>query len=100
MEVIADYAANLTPAQLHEFAARLDPDDLAVLEEALGRRFALGWRAHPAAMMRHLQPGTFETFKYTELLSRKFVQLDDGSDPFQIWNLPAQYGKSLYAQWG
>lgn len=89
----------LPPAELEAFAARLDPDDLSLLEAAIQRVTASGWRAHPAAMAQFLDP-TYRRPPYVDLLSTKFREAADGVSTRQIWNLPGRYGKSTLIQWG
>lgn len=90
----------MTPEQLTDFAASLGPDDMALLEQVVADLSAEHWRADPARMGHHLDPQHIELYPYVQLLGRKWVQLEDGSDPYQVWLLPAQYGKSTLAQWG
>lgn len=85
--------------ELEAFAARLDPDDLSVLEAAIDRVTARGWRAHPAAMAQFLDP-TYRRPAFVDLLSTKFRAAADGESTRQIWNLPGRYGKSTLIQWG
>jgi hypothetical protein len=97
---LADILLAMTPAEVEAFAARLDPDDVAVLELALAHGAAVGWRADPATMAAHLDH-SFKTWRYVRLLSERFKAACDGTSKRQIWNLPARYGKSLVAsQWG
>lgn len=45
--------------------------------------------------------GALQPMAHTRLLSDKFVEAVRGDDPFQIWNLPAQHGKSnIASRWG
>lgn len=97
----------LTPAQLRTFAASLeDPDDVALLEEVVGamaadaERSAEGvvhWRSDPARMAVEFEPHTYKPHPYFLLLGEKFRELYEGTDPFQIWMVPAQHGKSAIA---
>lgn len=89
----------MAPEEVEAFARRLDPDDLSVLEAAIERVAAAGWRAHPAAMAEFLDP-TFRRPAYVDLLSTKFRDAADGTSTRQIWNLPGRYGKSTLVQWG
>ncbi len=96
-----------TPQQLSDFARRLNPDDLAELESVVAeidaeRHLAdeayaaarVPWRQNPALMAHHLEGSDYELYPYVEYLGHKARQLDTGEDPYQIWNLPSQYGKS------
>lgn len=82
--------------------------DMALAEQAIAyveqQRLgveALEWRATPATMMHHLTAGKKQMFPYVKLLGEKFVDAVEGRSVRQIWNLPAQYGKSTVAsQWG
>lgn len=87
--------------RLEAWLAGLPPEDVHVARQALARVTGSGWRASPATFGRRLLPaGTFEPYPYVQLLSDKFTQLEDGTDPFQIWTVPAQYGKSTMGQVG
>lgn len=105
----------LTPEQLRTFAASLDdPDDVAVLEEVLGglaseaERTAsslVHWRADPARMGHHLNPGRgpgqVTLWPYVVLMGEAFARISHADAGRLIVNLPAQYGKStLASQWG
>lgn len=88
--------------------AREHPENLELIERAIAEEMSIGWRATPATMAYHLDrvgaqpvPKPFENFRYSMLLGEKFVDAVEGRSPRQIWNLPAQYGKSaLASQWG
>lgn len=101
----------LTPDQLRTFAASLeDPDDLGLLEEVVGdlaaeaertSASAVHWRSDPARMAVEFEPHTYKPHPYFLLLGQKFRELYDGSDPYQIWMVPAQHGKSaISSQYG
>lgn len=103
--------SRLSPAQLRTFAASLeDPHDLALLEEVVGdmaaegeRQAAAGahWRGDPARMAVEFEPQTYKPHPYFLLLGRKFREFYDGTDPYQIWMVPAQHGKSaISSQYG
>lgn len=98
-QALADLAAELLqlePEALEAFVATVRPADRRLIEQALGRQQAIGWRADPVSMMAHFNPDwTIEP--YQRFLGRKFRQLFTGEDPYQIWNLPARYGKSTIA---
>lgn len=96
---VCQLVASMTPDEVEAFAARLDPDDLSILEGAIERVAAAGWRSHPAAMAQFLDP-TFRRPPYVDLLSGKFRDAADGISRRQIWNLPGRYGKSTLIQWG
>lgn len=98
-EDVCRLISSMTPEEVEAFAARLDPDDLSVLEAAIERVAAAGWRSHPAAMAEFLDP-TFRRPAYVDLLSTKFRDAADGISRRQIWNLPGRYGKSTLIQWG
>lgn len=92
------------PRLLADFAEGLDPEDLGMLERVVAD---LGehWRGDPVSTAAHLTKNEpagvrIDPYPYAQLLGRKWAQLDDGTDPYQIWNLPAQYGKSTVGQWG
>jgi predicted phage terminase large subunit-like protein len=89
----------LPPDELAAFAARLDPEDLSLLEAAAESVTAAGWRSHPAEMAGFLDP-TFRRPRHVDHLSRKFREAADGTSRRQIWNLPGRYGKSTIVQWG
>ncbi len=101
----------LTPDQLRTFAASLDdPNDVGLLEEVVGDLAAeaerstasqVHWRSDPARMAIHFEPTRFQPHPYFLYLGRKFRDLVDGSDPFQVWEVPAQHGKSsISSQYG
>jgi hypothetical protein len=81
--------------ELVGWLARLPGPARAVAERALARLTERGWRASPLAMGEHF--GELEPLAHTQLLSTKFVDAVNGRDPFQIWSLPPQHGKSLIA---
>lgn len=99
--------ARLTPDQLRTFAASLeDPADVALLEEVVGDMAAeaersdaslVHWRSDPAAMALHFEPNRFKPHPYFLYLGQKFRDLVSGADPFQVWEVPAQHGKSSIA---
>lgn len=95
-----------TPEQIRRFAASLEGEDLGLLEEVVAdmaaevEREAEGhvhWRSDPARMALHFEPETYQPHPYFMLLGRKFRELVDGTDPYQIWMVPAQHGKSSIA---
>lgn len=87
---------------LAEFLTTLSDDDMALAEDVLAHKFQVGWRSDPASMAHHLAGAKeIRLWRYTRLLSHKFTQLVDGTSKRQIWNMPARYGKSLWAsRWG
>lgn len=94
------------PHRLAAFARTLDPDDFAVLERVVADVSAeqeeraageVHWRADPARMACHFEPNLYKPHPYFLHLGRKYTQLIDGTDPFQIWMVPAQHGKSAIA---
>lgn len=96
----------MAPAELRRFAASLGPHDLALLEEVVSDMRSeteellageVHWRADPARMACHFDPRTYQPLPYFMLLGRKFKELTDGTDPYQIWMVPAQHGKSSIA---
>ncbi len=103
--------ARLTPDQLRTFAQSLDdPADVGLLEEVVGDLAAeaersaesvVHWRADPARMALHFEPKRFQPHPYFLYLGQKFRDLVTGADPFQVWEVPAQHGKSsLASQYG
>lgn len=94
---LADIVRTADPATLQRYAAGLDDDDLAMLEQTIAEITGEGWRAHPAAMAAHLTKGEsdeYQRWPYIELLSKSFAAGIRGEDPRQIWNIPSQYGKT------
>lgn len=96
-----------------QFAAGLEPDDLATFEQVIAdidaeraasdenyQASVVPWRQNPALMAHHLEGDAFTLYPHVALLGEKFRQLDSGEDRFQIWNLPPQYFKSTIAQRG
>lgn len=101
LDEVAAAVLGMTERQIEAWAQTLDPDALALVELALSRRAALGWRADPAALAAHLTAGRFKQWRYVRLLSAKFRQLVTGESKRQIWNVPSRYGKSLLgSRWG
>lgn len=96
---LADLVARMSPEELRGFALTLSPEDLSVLEDAVGRLTARGWRTHPAAMANQLTGGTYQRWAYIDYLSQKFVDAIEGRSPRQIWNLAPRYGKTGLLQW-
>lgn len=96
---LADLVVAMQPDELERFTAQLDPDDRRIIEQVMGERYAVGWRANPAAMANHFDQ-RFRVWRYIDLLSRKFVEAIDGTSPRQIWNLPGRYGKTSVLEWG
>lgn len=101
---LAEAALSLAPDELEAFASALDDDDLVLLEQTVGSRLATTWRGTPDAMAEHLtrhKPEPYQRWPFARLLGRKFAEAVEGISTRQIWNMPAQYGKSwLASQWG
>lgn len=58
-------------------------------------------RADPARMASFVTKGRYRLWKYNRILSQKFKDAAEGRSRFQIWNMPARYGKSFLAsKWG
>lgn len=88
-----------TPDQLRELMVRLDPADVGIVERVLADIARAGWRSSPFAMGH--QFGDLAPMPHTQFLSDRFVDAVHGDDSFQIWNVPAQHGKSRIAsRWG
>lgn len=102
LDALADKALELQARGLLQgWLDGLAPEDVAQVRAAMARRApAEAWRATPATMGHHLTPAEVELYPYVELLGRKFAELEDGTDPFQVWAVPAQYGKSSTVNWG
>lgn len=81
---------------LRAFLTTCRPGDQHLIERALARQQAVGWRADPVTFMAHFNP-SWTIYPYQRLLGRKFRELVTGEDPYQVWNLPARYGKSTIA---
>lgn len=96
-ERLRELVLRSSPAQLKAFASTLAGEDQAVLERVIGDLGAEHWRADPAHMALHFDAEKLQPHPYFLHLGRKFTQLVDGSDPFQIWMVPAQHGKSKIA---
>lgn len=98
---VADAVLAMSDRQIEAWCRTLDDESLQIVELALARRTALGWRADPAAMAAYLTAGKFRQWRYVRLLSEKFRQLVTGESKRQIWNLPSRMGKSeLGSRWG
>ena len=91
----------MSPEQLRRFAAGLDPDDLALLEQVVARVSDSGWRADPAGLAERLTGGAVKRWRYVALLSQAFVRAVEGESIRQVWMLPARYGKTnIASRWG
>ena len=97
---LAEAVLGMDPAELARFASGLSPEDLDVLELAVGRAADIGWRANPAVFAHELSGGEFRLWPYFVLLGERFRLAFDGDDPHQIWNMPSQYGKTSSLMWG
>jgi len=93
---VADRLVLLDGDKLRDLLPRLDRDDKRIIERVLADRARAGWRASPLSMAMRLDP-TIKPWPYARLLSDKFVDAVKGRSKRQIWNLPARYGKSLFA---
>lgn len=91
---LAELLTMMQPEQLEAFALQLDPHDRMLLEQAMSQHHGEGWRADPGTFAHHLEP-SFRLAPYVQLLASKFRQAVEGTNPRQIWNLPARLGKSL-----
>lgn len=99
-EDLRNLVRRMTPAQVVAFAASLDDEDLALLEQVVGDLSADAWRSTPDAMAAHLDR-TFTRWRYVRLLGEAFRRAVVGESKRQIWNLPARLGKStLASRWG
>jgi phage terminase large subunit-like protein len=81
----------------------VDPTTVALAVDMRERRIAEaqreGWRASPFTMARHLETAEeFAPYRFAEYLSDRFVDAVSGVAPLQVWNLPAQLGKSSVAR--
>lgn len=99
-EDLAALVLAMSPGQLDAFAATLDDDDLAMLEQVIGDRVATSWRSTPDAMAAHLTRGRIRRWRYVKLLGDAFARAVAGDAPRQVWNLPSRYGKSTMLRWG
>lgn len=97
---LAALAASMGPNRLRAWLATLGPEDLAVVEHALGRHSEIGWRSTPATLLAHLDDSYVADWRHIALLADSFVAAADGSGPANLlWTLPSQYGKTtLVAQ--
>lgn len=99
MERLARTLKRYTPEKLRAVIETLEDRDVAILERCIADLTKSGWRSSPYAMGH--QFGDLAPMAHTQFLSDRFVDAVDGVDPFQIWNVPAQHGKSLIAsRWG
>lgn len=92
---LADRLRDVDPAVVAAWIQTLPPGQLAVAEQLTAQITGEGWRSSPAAMALELAPESFTAFRYSLLLSERFVDAVEGRRKRQIWNLPARYGKSL-----
>lgn len=96
LDGVAQRLARLSSAQLNEVLSTLGNDDVRIIERAMAELTNAGFRSSPLAMAMALDP-TIQPYGYARLLSDKFVDAVRGRSTRQIWNLPARYGKSLWA---
>lgn len=100
LDAVAERLQKLSGEQLSEVLATLDRDDVRIVERAMAALTQMGFRSSPLAMAMRFDP-SIRAYPYTQLLSDKFVDAVRGRSTRQIWNLPARYGKSLWAsKWG
>lgn len=96
--------AAMTPDQLATYLERLDARSLAIAqqaqERALANQRAVGWRTNPATMAVHLEGDGYKDFRFSRYLAERFRDAVTGVAPFQIWNLPAQLGKTSIVKRG
>lgn len=97
---LATAVLGMSPKDRIIYLSTLEPDDLAVVEHAIGMLTGQGWRATPDAMAAHLDV-TYRRPPYIKILGDAYRRcvVEDGARI--IINLPARYGKSLCcSQWG
>lgn len=99
MTDLANLVDYLGPDRLEQFAATLNPDDLAVLEGVIAQRQATGWRSTPVTLLSRLVD-EYQPWRHLVLLADTFVDAVEGRGPSNLmWTLPSQYGKTtLIAQ--
>lgn len=94
----------MSPTDLAAYLARLDPRSLHIAKEAqeraLAERRMVGWRADPLSMALHLEGDAVRDFRFSRYLSERFRDAVTGVAPRQIWNLPAQLGKTSVVRRG
>lgn len=110
MSALAVELAQCTPEEVADYLAQCSVEDVAVIEWALeqvgvrGVEESIDFRSEPAMLAAYLTRNTRDRFKlwrYTRLLSQKFVDLTTGKSKRQLWSLPPRYGKSLIgSRWG
>ncbi len=83
-----------------EFGDRMAPADRMLFERILGEKHAAGVRADPWTLAHHLDGDAVKDWRYTRLLAAKFRQAVTLESRFQVWNMPAQVGKSTWLQRG
>jgi hypothetical protein len=88
------------PAALAELLPHLPDEDQALVERVVGHRWAMGWRAHPAAMAHHLTGGEIKLWAYIRLISESIAAGFRGDDnPHQVIAIPPQMGKTTAVHW-
>lgn len=105
--------AGMTDEQLRVFFDLCGPEDIALVEHALGQIAESGEaasiRSEPALLAAYVtrqQKQSFKLWRYVRLLSRQFVRLtvptdDPTASKRQCWSMPPRYGKSLIGcRWG
>lgn len=102
MADLADVLAGMTVAELDGWVAGItDPADLDLVERALARVQAVGWRGTPATMAHHLTGGDYKRWRFVDLIADRIAGAWRGDrSRFQAVNIPSQYGKTtLLANW-
>lgn len=99
LDRLGELLVKLKPPELKAWVEQLEPADVEIVERALARVAATGWRAGPLSMGVHF--GSLDQLAHTQYLSARFRDAVEGRSTRQIWNLPPQHGKSLIAsRWG
>lgn len=97
LAALAERIDSLTEPEIavlrERLAPRLNRHSMMLLESLLAERRAAGWRADPLTMAQHLR--NVEDWRHSKLLARKFRAAVTGEGArFQVWNQPAQTGKT------
>lgn len=84
----------LTDVELAALLDSLPPSDRQLVERTLAERHGQGWRANPATLLHHLDPATYDLWRYQMLLAEAFRRALTGLSPKQLWWMPSQMGKT------
>lgn len=97
---LAERLDRMTDAELTALLPKLNRHSIVAIERVFADRRAAGWRSDPLAMARHLEGAEVQDWPYQRYLAARFRAAVTGESRVQVWNLPAQTGKSKTLQRG